>query len=160
MDASSPFVFSVAFRMLGEQELATDIVQETMITVWRSIKGINSSGSYKTWLYRIVINKCYDELRRKKINPELLIDPQKWGWISETLSHNPVTPLENNEIAQIISLLTFMLSPRQKAVFILAYLEELSNEEISAVTGMSRTRVKANLYHARKKIGEMINKYL
>ena len=160
VDASSPFAFSVAFRMLGEEAIAADIVQETMITVWKSINKIKSSDTYKTWIYRIVLNKCFDELRRKKRNPEFVADEKAWMRISETLSHNPVTQLENQEIANIIGVLTEKLSRKQKAVFILADLEEMTNDEISVITGMSRTRVKANLYYARKRIGEMVKKFL
>ena len=68
--------------------------------------------------------------------------------------------MENRETARIIEFLTEKLSPKQKAVFVLSDLEDMSNEEISDITGMSRTNVKANLYYARKRIGEMIEKYL
>jgi len=54
---TSPFAFSIAFRMLGDEELAKDIVQETMITMWQKIGKIKSVNSFKMWLYRIVINK-------------------------------------------------------------------------------------------------------
>lgn len=160
VDASSPFAFSVAFRMLGDEYLADDVVQETMISIWRSINKIRSAEGYKTWLYRIVVNKCYDELRKRKASREFITDDKNWEKISQMISHNPVSQLENKEIADIISVLTEKLSPMQKSVFILADLEDLSNEEISAITGMSRTRIKANLYHARKRIGEIIEKYL
>jgi RNA polymerase sigma-70 factor (ECF subfamily) len=160
IDKSTPFAFSVAFRMLGEEAIALDIVQESMITIWKSINKIKSSESYKTWMYRIVVNKCYDELRRKRRNPEFVPDEQVWKRISETLSHNPETQLENREIAQIIGRLTDRLSRKQKAVFILSDLEEMTNNEISEITGMSLTKVKANLYYARQRIRDMAEKFL
>ena len=68
VEMTSPFAFSVAFRiMMGDDELAKDIVQETMITIWEKIGKINSADSFKTWLYRIVVNKCYDRLRKRNI---------------------------------------------------------------------------------------------
>ncbi|MGB8490166.1 MAG: sigma-70 family RNA polymerase sigma factor, partial [Bacteroidales bacterium] len=63
IEATSPFAFSVAFRMLGDENLAGDVVQDTMITIWKKLSGIRSADSYKTWVYRIVMNKCYDHLR-------------------------------------------------------------------------------------------------
>ena len=63
---ASPFVFSVAFRMVGDEDLAKDIVQETMVTVWQKLENIGSSESFKSWLYRIAVNKCYDHLRKRK----------------------------------------------------------------------------------------------
>jgi RNA polymerase sigma-70 factor (ECF subfamily) len=160
VDASSPFAFSVAFRMVGDEVLASDIVQETMITIWKSITKINSSEGFKMWVYRIVLNKCYDELRKRKRNREFIADDKTWKSISEKVYHNPEVQLENIEIAGLIKALTGKLSPKQKAVFILSDLDDMTNEEISGITGMSRTVIKANLYYARKRIGEMIEKYL
>jgi RNA polymerase sigma-70 factor (ECF subfamily) len=62
-------------------------------------------------------------------------------------------------MALIIKTLTEKLSPKQKAVFVLCDLEDLSHEEISEITGMSRRNLKANLHFARKRIGEMIERY-
>jgi RNA polymerase sigma-70 factor, ECF subfamily len=160
VEVSSPLVFSVAFRMLGDEELAKDVVQETMVTIWQKLKKIKSAEVYKTWMYRIVVNKCYDELRKRKKNPEIIPDDLTWKLISNRVSEGPSSELENRETAQIIGLLTDRLSPRQKAVFVLSDLEEMSADEISGITGIGKSAIKANLYYARKNIGEMIEKYL
>ena len=68
--------------------------------------------------------------------------------------------LENSETSRIIGILTERLSSKQKAVFVLSELQGLSNEEISAITGIKKSAVKANLYYARKSISEKIEKYL
>jgi RNA polymerase sigma-70 factor (ECF subfamily) len=160
VEIASPFVFSVAFRILGDEPQARDIVQESMITVWKTIYKIRSASSFKTWLYRIVVNKCYDQLRKRKRNPEFSADEKTWVLISNKIYEEPFKEMENRETIRIINLLTEKLSPKQKTVFVLSDLEEMSNEEISSITGMSRTNVKANLHYARKKIGEMIEKHL
>lgn len=157
---SSPFAFSVAFRMLGDEDLAKDVVQETMITIWEKLKKIKSAESYKTWLYRIVVNKCYDQMRIKKRHIEERADDKTWAIISDHLSGNNSSDLENRETAMIINLLTEKLSPKQKSVFVLSDLEEMTTEEISSITGMSTRNIKANLHYARKNIGEMAKKYL
>jgi RNA polymerase sigma-70 factor (ECF subfamily) len=157
---ASPFAFSVAFRMLGDAEQAKDIVQETMITTWKNIGTIRSAESFKTWLYKIVINKCYDCLRSMKNKPEIKADDNIWAFISNHISSGQASELENIEIAEIIKALTEKLSPKQKAVFILGEIEGMSHEEISAITGMSKMNIKANMHYARKSIGEMIKKYI
>jgi len=156
---ASPFAFSVAFRMLGDENLAEDIVQETMVTVWQKIGKIKSADGFKMWLYRIVINKCYDELRRKKRSKEYTPDASEWLVISNHLSHDSAEEMENRETAALINLLTGSLSPKQKAVFVLCDLEEMSADEASAITGMRKANIKANLHYARRRISEMINKY-
>jgi RNA polymerase sigma-70 factor, ECF subfamily len=160
VDLTSPFAYSVAFRMLGNVEKAEDVVQETMVTIWQKLKKIKSAQVYKTWIYRIVVNKCYDEMRKMKRNPEYVADEQTWRLISERLSVGPSASMENSETANIIGILTDRLSKKQKAVFVLSDLEGMSNDEISEITGIGKSAVKANLYHARKQISEKIEKYL
>ena len=160
VEKTSPMVFSVAFRMLGDEDAARDIVQETMVTIWQKLAKFNSAGSYKTWVYRIAVNKCYDQLRKQKRRNESRYDDQKWALISNHLSEDGITELENEENALIINLLTNKLSPKQKAVFILSELEEIPADEIAEITGLSKSVVKANLYYARKNIESLLQKYL
>jgi RNA polymerase sigma-70 factor (ECF subfamily) len=160
VELTSPFAFSVAFRMLGDEDQAKDIVQETMVTIWQKLKKIRSAEVYKTWIYRIVMNKCYDQLRRRKRNPEFMADENTWKLLSDRISQNPSAELENSETARIINLLSERLSPKQKAIFVLSDIEQMSHDEISEITGMSKSGIKSNLHHARKNISEMIEKYL
>jgi RNA polymerase sigma-70 factor (ECF subfamily) len=157
---SSPFAYSVAFRMLGDEDQAKDIVQETMVTIWQKLKKIKTAEVYKTWMYRIVVNKCYDQMRKKKRNPEFTTDEQTWALISKRISEGPSAALENQETSKIIRILTERLSPKQKTVFILSDIEEMSNDEVSEITGIGKSAVKANLHYARKSISEMVEKYL
>jgi RNA polymerase sigma-70 factor, ECF subfamily len=156
----SPFAFSVAFRMIGDEDMAKDVVQETMITLWEKLEKIRSVKSFKTWLYRIVVNKCYDHFRKKKTRNEIRADEKTWLFLANHISEEQSSELENQETARIINLLTDKLSPKQKAVFVLSDLEEMTAEDISAITGMSKSNVKANLFYARKNITEMIEKYI
>lgn len=160
VELSTPIAYSVAFRMLGNEDEAKDIVQETMVTIWQKLKKIKTAEVYKTWMYRIVVNKCYDEMRKRKRNPEFVTDEQTWKLISNRISEGPSASLENNETSKIIRILTEKLSSKQKAVFILSELEGMSNDEISGITGISKSAVKANLYHARKTISQRVEKYL
>lgn len=66
VESTSPGAFTVAFRMLGDEDEAKDVVQETMITIWKKLSKIKSAEVYKTWTYRIVVNKCYDNLEKER----------------------------------------------------------------------------------------------
>jgi RNA polymerase sigma-70 factor (ECF subfamily) len=160
VELTSPLAYSVAFRMLGNEDQAKDIVQETMVTIWQKLNKIKSAEGYKSWIYKIVVNKCYDEMRKRKRTPEFVTDELAWRLISNKISEGPSAALEDNETSKVIALLTDKLSPKQKAVFILSDLEEMSNDGISEITGLSKSAIKANLYHARKSISEKIEKYL
>lgn len=160
VEASTPLAFSVAFRMLGNEELAKDVVQEAMITIWQKIASIKSPEVYKTWLYRVVINKCYDEMRRKKRNPEYSQDDVSWAKLGERIEDNAQDRLNNDEIAIIITGLTESLSPKQKAAFIFSDIEEMTSDEVAKITGMNKLTLKANLYYARRSIKAKLQKYL
>lgn len=160
VELTSPYAFSLAFRMLGDEELAKDVVQETMVTIWQKLNNIRSAEAYTTWIRKVVINKCYDCLRHKKRNREFRTDDKTWLLLSERIFELPSDQLENDQIAQIISLLTDKLSPKQKAIFVLSEVEEMTSDEISEVTGMAKSTIKSNLYYARKSISGMIGKYL
>ena len=146
--------------MLGNEDQAKDVVQDTMVTIWLKLKKIKTAEVYKTWIYRIVVNKCYDQMRKRKRNPEFIADEHTWELIANKLSEGPSAALENGETAKIITILTERLSSKQKAVFVLSDLEGMSNDEISEITGISKSAVKANLYHARKNISEKVGKFL
>ncbi|MBK9392120.1 MAG: sigma-70 family RNA polymerase sigma factor [Bacteroidetes bacterium] len=102
--------------MLGDEDQAKDIVQETMVTIWQKLSKVKSAEAYRTWIYRIVINKCCDQLRKRKRNPEFSADEKTWRLISDRISEGPSAELENREIALVINYLTDKLSPKQKAV--------------------------------------------
>ena len=160
VEKSTPLIFTVAFRIRGDDDAARDIVQDTMVAVWQKLGKIRTSESYKTWVYRIAVNKCYDQLRKQKRQKEERFDEGEWAVISNHLSEEGITELENRENAMIINLLTNQLSPRQKTVFVLSELEGMEAEEIVNITGMAKSVVKANLYYARKNIGSLLQKYL
>lgn len=160
IEKTTPMIFSIAFRMLGDEDSARDIVQDTMVTIWQKLSRIKTAESYKTWVYRIAVNKCYDQLRRRKRQKENRYDDQAWAIISNHTSEEGVTELENKENALIINFLTNRLSNKQKAVFILSELEEMPAEEIAKITGMNKTVIKTNLYYARKNIQTLLQKYL
>jgi len=160
VEKSTPLIFSVAFRIMGDEDVARDIVQDTMVTVWQKLKKIKTAESYTTWIYRITVNKCYDQLRKQKRQKEERFGEREWGIISNHLSEEENTELENSENARIINMLTNQLSPRQKTVFVLSQLEGLDSDEIVRITGIAKPLVKANLYYARKNIGSLLKKYL
>jgi len=99
-------------------------------------------------------------MRKKKREPETTADDRTWALISNKMSEIQVTNLENEELAGMINLLTGKLSAKQKTIFVLSEIEELSNDEISMVTGMTKLNIKANLHYAKKRLNEMIKKHL
>ena len=61
----APYAFSIALKMLGNEDEADDIVQESLISVWLKIGRLKKAEGFKSWFYRIVLNKCYDRIRSR-----------------------------------------------------------------------------------------------
>ena len=160
VDNYSDYAFSVAFRIMNDEDESYDIVQESFITVWKKIESFNPDNNFSNWFYRIIVNKCYDALRKKKRNPLVYPDAGNWDLQGIYSESNPDSRLENKEIGKMIRLMTNQLSKKQKIVFVLSELEGFSRDDISEVTGMTKSAIKSNLFHARQKIGKLIEKHI
>ena len=66
MAAHEDRVFGICLRMLRDRDTALDAVQETFLTVFRKADRYKAEAAFSTWLYRVAVNTCYDQLRRAK----------------------------------------------------------------------------------------------
>lgn len=158
-DEFSDLVFSMAFRIVNKEDEASDIVQETFISVWKNIRKIDPNREFKNWIIRIAVNKCYDLLRKSNYKNQAISDDYLLAQILSE-ENTPEEQLNNKEIGNIISLIAQELSPKQKLVFILSELEGYTQDEIADMTGMNKSSIKGNLNLARRRIGQQIEKYL
>ncbi len=154
VQAYQQMVFTLAFRLLCDEEEAKDIVQETLIKVWVNFKSYDPRQSLRTWIYTIAIRLCYDRLKQRMYLAPLPEEEDYFvGYISDDETDKP---LENHELLAVIKSLVKNLSPKQRMVFTLTHLEGMSSEEVSQVTGMDASKIKSNLYVARKTIREQL----
>lgn len=150
------YAYTVAFRVLTNDDDAKDVVQECFIRIWKSLGSYNRKVKFTTWMYKIVINLCYDKLRRRKAENER----------RETISDdfvsdidNPEKLLTNKEQAKIIKHVSNGLPEKQRMVFVLRDLEELTTDEVSQIMNISVESVKTNLSLARKAIRTKLIKW-
>jgi RNA polymerase sigma-70 factor (ECF subfamily) len=149
-------VFSVAFRLLCNEEDAKDATQETFIKVWCHLKSYDSSKKFSTWLYSIVTNSCLDKLRSFH-HSRKVSDVEEQNVVGTFLSNdNAESKVINDDLAKLIQMATNELSPKQKLVFTLHYLEELDVDEIAKITTMTANQIKSNLYLARNQMQEKL----
>ncbi|GHT06758.1 DNA-directed RNA polymerase sigma-70 factor [Bacteroidia bacterium] len=150
-------VFRLAFRLLGDDNQAKDMVQEVFIKIWLQINKYKPQYSFSTWIYKITCNLCYDKLRSMKQFPEFTKLPDAIREPDMASSENIEASVINNELKELILYFTNELSPKQKLIFTLSDIEALDTEEIVAITGLSAGKIKSNLYLARKQIKDKIN---
>ena len=143
-------VFSLALKMLADEEEAKDVVQETFIRVWQRISDYNPQKPFTTWLYTIASRFCLDRLKQLH---RILPLPEDES-VLQRFANDEQQTLENSEWVSIVRMLAEGLSPRQKLVFTLCQLEDLPSSEVEQITGLDAKQVKSNLYVARQTIRE------
>jgi len=147
-------VLKIAYRTLGKWDLAQDVAQETFLRVHRAAGKYKPKAKFTTWLYRIVVNLCLDEKRRRARN----------GMSLEEVSFDAPGGLdhdfvEKKEIVQLVAAAVESLPERQRIALVLHRYEGLSHDQIAEITGWSRSAVESLLVRAyanlRKKLSKM-----
>lgn len=147
-------IYWIVRRMLPDHDDADDITQNVFIKAYQSLKSFKGDSSFYTWIYRIAINLSLNEIRRKKLRRTFSLDEETVHLYSK--EESPLEKLEGAERKKLIQEAIDTLPEKQKKVFILRYFDELPYEEISKILDTSVGGLKANYFHAVKRIGEYL----
>lgn len=146
------YAFHLAYRFLHCEADAMDIVQESFIRAWQHLPRFNPKNSFTTWLYRIVVNCAFDRLRKKRRKSEIPLD-----WAPDIIAEdNPESALIRHEAIRRIWNMAERLPQKQRKVFVLRDLQELSIREVAEILRCTEQTIKSHLYYARKKIRQML----
>lgn len=148
--------FTLAFRILGNEEDAKDAVQDGFVKVWQNIETYNPANKFSAWIYRIMANTAIDRSRKIRRNNEVALDEASDKFL-RMKKHDPNRIMDNLEIARMIKALAGDLPEKQQAVFILRDIQGMESSEVQAILGISEVHVKSNLHHARKAIRKKLS---
>ena len=143
-----------ARRMTGNHLDADEIVQEVLIVLYEKLKGFKYQSSLYTWIYRITATRSINYLRKRNLRQIFSFD-EKGGNLIKS-KDDIVSNFESKERLERLESVLKEIPPKQREVFLLRNFEELSYEEISEITGKSVGGLKANYFHALKKIMELM----
>lgn len=146
-------VYNLCYRMLGNSQEAEDAAQETFWRAYQAIRRYDRSRSFATWLLSIAAHYCIDQQRKRRL-PTLEIE----DWMEEVLPDNIPDPERSVSKSQEHEMLRRMLqgmNPQDRAVLILRYWYEFSEEEISRSLQISVSAVKSRLYRARLRMADL-----
>lgn len=134
---------SLAFHLLGSHADAEDAVQEAFLKVYRSVRGFEGQSSLATWMYRILINCCYDALRKQHRSAE---KPATREFASE--SKLPLKIALDRALGQ--------LNERQRIVFLLFEVEGLRHSEIAGILDAPEGTCRSWLFEAKRELKRML----
>lgn len=153
-------VYNFSFKICRDPERAENTMQETFLSMVKSLHQFDGKSKLSTWLYRIVANHCLMEARKRKHNFYSIDDDDSLydnnyaaDW--DTL---PTNIVENSELRNILDDAIEKLSPEYRIVFMLRDIEGLSTEETGKITELSVPAVKSRLHRARAFLRKEINK--
>ncbi|WP_243158049.1 RNA polymerase sigma factor [Aminipila terrae] len=152
--------YNIALRYVKNENDAMDVLQESFIKIFRHLGKFNEESKFETWVYRIVVNSCYDFLRKYKNKyDEIPIAPND-NQDEKTLEIPDHTPppeevILNSEQSTYILECLEKIPIDHKKVIILRDIQGLSYEEISVILECSTGTVKSRISRARKNLKEV-----
>lgn len=144
-------IYNIALRTIGSRDDAMDLAQEAIIKIVRSIKGFKRGSTFGVWAYRITVNACLDELRKRKKHKAISLDAYLEAGGSEPLetSASPDAELLRGDLRRILERAIASLPEEYRAALILRDITGLSYTEISDVLRISLGTVKSRINRAR-----------
>lgn len=162
-------VYNLTYRMLGNREEAEDLSQEVFITVFKSIDSFRGDAKLSTWLYRIAVNHCKNRIKylsrrhdrdQSEYDEEIMRDEAAGAATAPNPAPRPDKQLEGVELEQIMQQCIAALDEEHRLLIVLRDVEELSYEEICAITGLPNGTVKSRLHRARMALRKKMLKHM
>jgi RNA polymerase sigma-70 factor (ECF subfamily) len=155
-------LYNTALRILGDEDLAADAVQEAFLSAFRALTGYRG-GSFRAWLMRTVTNACYDELRRKKRRPTTPLEPageddeelESPRWLADPTA-SPEAELDQAELEHAIQHCLENLPADFRTVVVLADIQGLDYAEVSVAVRTPLGTVKSRLARARLRLRDCL----
>ena len=159
-------IFNLCFRIMGDYDDANDCAQEVFIKVYKNLRNFKFRSGFSTWIYRIAVNTCRNELSSLKYRMKKKIirisnenNEAHSGMLAANIqdsSSNPEELYEKKEREELIQNAVNSLRGREKILLVLRDIEGKSYEEIASITGIALGTVKSGLSRARQEMANLL----
>lgn len=146
-------IYAFCVKMLGDRTLAQDVMQETFLRVYENRDRLLNTSSFKSWVFTIARNQCLNQLRRAKRQVSLEGAPLP---VDPLVPQGQMSHLEKSEQMALVNHFLNELKEDYREVLILREYQNLSYEEIAAVTRSTLSAVKSRLFKARRKLATFL----
>lgn len=142
-------IYALAYRVIGREEDARDVAQETFLRAFRALKGFKGQAKFSSWLYRITLNLCRDWMRRQKRTP-VAPTPEGIDLVELAGEATPSESLEDlvarRQLGRAVSKAMASLPEEQRTAIILKEYHGLTFQEIADLLDCPLSTVKTRLY--------------
>jgi RNA polymerase sigma-70 factor (ECF subfamily) len=151
VDAHQRYVYNLAMRVMKDENEALDLTQETFVRAWTALPNFKGQSQFRTWLYRIVTNLCYNRLPnlRRSLND---LGDDVMEDIPEPHFNSPASEFESNETKRHLSEAIQNLDANYQLLITLRYQNELSYDEIASTLNLPLGTVKTGIFRAKKQL--------
>ena len=154
-------IYARAYSMMRNEDEALDLSQEAWVKGWQRLKQFQGESSFGTWMTRIIINLCLDQLRKQKRQRTESIEAmdEESGGVERqmpVITVNPTAGLERAELRQRIDKAMAQLSHEHRTVLILHEFEEMEYKQIAKTMDCSIGTVMSRLFYARRKLAALL----
>ncbi|HTJ48333.1 MAG TPA: sigma-70 family RNA polymerase sigma factor [Cyclobacteriaceae bacterium] len=159
-------IYNFAYKFFQDHDLAMEASQKTFISMCRSLNGLQDVARFKSWLYKIAVNYCREETRKKKGNRSFSFetvwnrdaeDSPNWESSSQRID-NPEKQLMQSELSDILQSALMTLNHEQREVVIMKEYEGLKFREIAEILGISENTVKSRMYYGLDGLKKILEK--
>ena len=159
MQSHESRIYAIALRMMGNREDAQDCAQEAMVRIYRAMGSFKGQSALATWIYRITMNTCLDELRRRKARKVTSLDSLvDNGWsptdTGDTPEEHGLRVEKQNALNQAIQ----SLPDDMRAAIILRDVKGYSYDEIASMLDANVGTIKSRISRGREKLREILSK--
>ncbi len=155
-------VFGIIYQITKNQNEIEDLAQEVFIKIYKNIDKFQGNSSLYTWIYKITVNLCLDELRKKKeviyLDEKISVNDSEIELQLPSKEKNQEQQYEEKELKEKMQNAIDKLPDKQKMMIILRDIKGLTYEEISEITDIKLGTVKSQINRARLKLKELLEK--
>jgi len=149
-------VYALCYRIIGNAEDAKDISQLVFIKLWENLEKYDPQYAFDTWLYRMVTNVAIDFMRNKQsrdnaVNSNLRL-------VRTSADAEQGVAVQRKEIETVFHSVSSVLSPKQKAIFVMREMDDMASADIAKVLGCRESTVRNHLFNARKLMQQQLSK--
>jgi RNA polymerase sigma-70 factor (ECF subfamily) len=142
-------IYALAYRVIGREEDARDVCQETFLRAFRALPGFKGQAKFSSWLYRIALNLCRDWIRRQRRAP-VMQPPEGVELVDLASERGPVESIEDlvsrRELSTVVAEAMALLPEEQRTAIILKEYHGMTFQEIADLQGCPLSTVKTRLY--------------